>query len=609
MSVELCARALPSMHPPSPAAAGATSRPGLCGHTSIARPGRIRVARALSAAVLIFGGLISPASVAAQPQGAFTSINGAYSAGWFGPECSSVSYLHEPGAAGFSIANDSHSIAGFGATETSRARANLRSATVSGYVQAADSTCTVYPTPNNPLVKNVQASGATTSEFYETYRVSSATLPVGTPVSVTLPWRINGAFSAPVPGHRGEAALRIFVTGRNLVFLERFFTSGQGAQVSESGTLTVPTEVGLSFTLNLRLSVHVGNNDELATQPWFAAGFAAAAVALSTNPAVAVTGVVHISGFSSEVLWTNLMGATADWSALTKTAAAGWNTGATSKQALVQGDGWVEFTTMEATTHKMAGLSHGNTYTDFADIDFGILLSANGTFYVFEGGVYRGLFGVYSAGDRFGVAVENGIVQYWHNGVLFYTSGNAPAYPLLVDTALYSPGATLTDVVMSGDLGEAVTWAALVQATAFGSTLTKAGVAGWNAGAISTRAIGSGDGFVSFSTNEATTHKMIGLSQGNTNTDFADIDFAILLASNGTSYVFESGTFRGVFGAYAAGDQFEVAVEGGVVTYLRNGAVFYTSGLAPVYPLLVDTALYTPGATLIDVVLGCVVCQ
>ena len=61
-----------------------------------------------------------------------------------------------------------------------------------------------------------------------------------------------------------------------------------------------------------------------------------------------------------------------------------------------------------------------------------------------------------------------------------------------------------------------------------------------------------------------------------------------------------------MFGGYQAGDPFQVGVEGGVVTYRRNGAVFYTSGVAPAYPLLIDTALFTPGATLSEVVPGCV---
>ena len=57
--------------------------------------------------------------------------------------------------------------------------------------------------------------------------------------------------------------------------------------------------------------------------------------------------------------------------------------------------------------------------------------------------------------------------------MLFYTSAGAPSYPLLVDTALYSPSATITDVVLSGDLGEAVTWTATAGVSASSGPLTK----------------------------------------------------------------------------------------------------------------------------------------
>jgi hypothetical protein len=39
-------------------------------------------------------------------------------------------------------------------------------------------------------------------------------------------------------------------------------------------------------------------------------------------------------------------------------------------------------------------------------------------------------------------------------------------------------------------------------------------------------------------------------------------------------------------------------VGGGVVKYSKNATVFYTSTQTRVYPLLVDTCLYTLGATL-----------
>ena len=315
--------------------------------------------------------------------------------------------------------------------------------------------------------------------------------------------------------------------------------------------------------------------------------------------------VVLEGTFATDVAFAGAVEASASGNTLTKSAAAGWTAGAVSTRALIKGDGFVEFTTTEAAAHQLAGLSHGNTNTDYADVDFAVLLGGNGGYYVYESGTFRGYFGAYGAGDRFRVAVEGGVVRYRRNGVLFYTSAVGPAYPLLVDTALFSANATVADVVLSGDLGEAVAWTGTVGASTSGSALTKTAAPGWNAGAISTRAIAAGDGSVSFTTDEVATHKILGLSQGNPSTNYTDVAFGILLTGNARIYVYESGTPRGTFGVYAAGDRFEVAVRGGVVQYLKNGTVFYTSGVAPSYPLLVDTALFTPGATLRDVVLGC----
>jgi hypothetical protein len=69
-------------------------------------------------------------------------------------------------------------------------------------------------------------------------------------------------------------------------------------------------------------------------------------------------------------------------------------------------------------------------------------------------------------------------------------------------------------------------------------------------------------------------------------------------------HVYEKGVLRGSFGSYATGDVLRVAVEGGAVRYRRNGTLLYTSTTPPSYPLLVDTALYTQGATLNNAVLG-----
>ena len=71
---------------------------------------------------------------------------------------------------------------------------------------------------------------------------------------------------------------------------------------------------------------------------------------------------------------------------------------------------------------------------------------------VFENGVYRGQFGAYAAGDELRVSVGAGVVRYWFKSVLVYTSSQAPAFPLRVDTSLYSTGATVQDASLAGAL-------------------------------------------------------------------------------------------------------------------------------------------------------------
>ena len=94
---------------------------------------------------------------------------------------------------------------------------------------------------------------------------------------------------------------------------------------------------------------------------------------------------------------------------------------------------------------------------------------------------------------------------------------------------------------------------------------------------------------------------MAGLSNGDSNTGYADIDFAIYLKATGNLGIYEGGVLRsGNFGTYAAGDVFRVQTSGGVVSYLKNGTPFYTSAVAPTFPLGVDTSLRDKTATVND---------
>ena len=79
------------------------------------------------------------------------------------------------------------------------------------------------------------------------------------------------------------------------------------------------------------------------------------------------------------------------------------------------------------------------------DIEYGLFLY-EGSLLIYEGGSYRGYFGSYVATDRFRVGVEDGVVRYRQNGVVFYESPTpvqAEQYPLVAG-----------HVVLLGGLGD-----------------------------------------------------------------------------------------------------------------------------------------------------------
>ena len=300
---------------------------------------------------------------------------------------------------------------------------------------------------------------------------------------------------------------------------------------------------------------------------------------------------------AEDVVWTSASGVTVSGNDLTKTATTGWgNAGAISTAQMDGGAAYVEFVATETNTLRLCGLSNGNSTTSNTDVDFGIQLNASAAYQAYEAGVAKGSSGSYVSGDRFRVEAQPGLVRYLKNGSVFYTSAASPKFPLLVDTALNTNGATLTDVVV----GTSVFFRS-ANVTVSGGTLTKTGTAGWNAGAISAARIETGDGYLDFVATETYTSRAGGLSRGDGGTDVSDIDFAVHVKADGTVEVLEGGTPRGNFGSYSSGDVFRVELLGGVVRYKKNGSTFYTSTDVPVYPIVMDSAFDTVGATLSDV--------
>lgn len=143
---------------------------------------------------------------------------------------------------------------------------------------------------------------------------------------------------------------------------------------------------------------------------------------------------------------------------------------------------------------------------------------------------------------------------------------------------------------------EAVVWTSLVGVSVSGSTVTKTGSAGWNAGAISAKTL-RGDGYVEFTVQGPSGYRMCGLGVGNTDAGYADIDFGVTPYVSNPDYlkVWESGTNMYNSGLTANSDIIRVARVGTTIRYYLNGTLFYTSGATSTGDLVVDCSINTPG--------------
>jgi hypothetical protein len=110
-----------------------------------------------------------------------------------------------------------------------------------------------------------------------------------------------------------------------------------------------------------------------------------------------------------------------------------------------------------------------------------------------------------------------------------------------------------------------------------------------DAGAVSAQRIASGDGYVEFRVSGSQKAYYVGLGPGNSSTSPADIDFALRV--NGRTADVHEGDVSKASVEISGGDLLRISLTAGLVTYSRNGAVFYASQRSPIVPLYVRAVL------------------
>jgi polyvinyl alcohol dehydrogenase (cytochrome) len=150
-----------------------------------------------------------------------------------------------------------------------------------------------------------------------------------------------------------------------------------------------------------------------------------------------------------------------------------------------------------------------------------------------------------------------------------------------------------------------VIWTDVVNCTVSGTSLQKTAgrTDSADAGARSQQTVTSGDVLFEFTAGGSSKLLFCGLTHAATGPDFTEIDFAIKLTDFGVAEVRENNVYA-TETPYGTGDVFRVAVQANVVTYYKNGGLFYSSLRAPVYPLFADASFITIGGKIDNAVLG-----
>jgi len=143
----------------------------------------------------------------------------------------------------------------------------------------------------------------------------------------------------------------------------------------------------------------------------------------------------------------------------------------------------------------------------------------------------------------------------------------------------------------------------LSNVTASGASLVKTGGCDGcaDAFAVSEQQV-TGNGALEFTAAEAGSLRFVGFGSGGVGTAAGDINFALRL-QGGVAEVRESGSYRTEIG-FTAGDVFRIAVDGGVVRYAKNGAVFYTSAAQTSHAGRLHVAMLNSGAAIDGVALS-----
>lgn len=280
----------------------------------------------------------------------------------------------------------------------------------------------------------------------------------------------------------------------------------------------------------------------------------------------------------------------------------------------------LEFTVRSNGQLIVAGFARSQSNPNGAAAEFAIRVQ-KGIAEVRESGLYQADI-VYRPGDRLGILIRNGHVEYTRNGTVFYISHGKATQNLFSVLTYFDRDAAADNVVLSAtgfgvpsadesaipttnpvsnNPVQAIVWEQVKNATAANGLLTKAaGCHGCpDSGAVSAQVAAGTMALMNFTVESTGPLLFAGFSRSQVIPDSSSLEFGLRL-QDGIAEVREHGDYRADT-RFRPGDRFSIEIRQGKVAYLRNGTLFYTSAVQPAHPLYSGVSFYEMGAALSDV--------
>ncbi|HEX8221736.1 MAG TPA: PA14 domain-containing protein [Chloroflexia bacterium] len=130
-----------------------------------------------------------------------------------------------------------------------------------------------------------------------------------------------------------------------------------------------------------------------------------------------------------------------------------WDATGVSSKGILSGDGSVQATLNGGDgSRRHFGLGIGNSNASYEDVDYAFVVQNAGVF-IWENNSEKANLGSKAVGSVLKVAVESGVVKYYINDALVYTSAKVPTYPLIFDDSIANLGGKIQNAyICSGNL-------------------------------------------------------------------------------------------------------------------------------------------------------------